>query len=199
MLDKLFGSKTRAKLLNLFFNNTNSAFYVRGIARELKENINSIRREIINLEKMEIIKSLSLDQINSNAEDLARDKQENKKYYQVNKNYTLFEELQALIVRSKILVDKQLLDKLKQLTGIKLLVLTGIFVAEPHVRTDILIMGNVEKNKVKRLIASLEKNFSSPIRYSILTQKEFDFRNNITDKFLFEIMESKRHVVIDKR
>jgi len=199
MLEDLFGSKTRAKLLTMFFNNIDSAFYARGIARDLKENINSIRREILNLEKMEIIKSVPLDKIDISKEDLARDKQENKKYYQVNKEYTLFNELHNLIIRSKLLVDKALLEKLKETTGIKLLVLSGIFVGDVRARTDILIMGNVDKNKIRRLISGMEKNFSNPIRYSIMTQKEFDCRNQMTDKFLFEIMEGKKHVVVDRR
>lgn len=199
MLEHLFGSKTRAKLLNLFFNNTESCFYIRGIARELKENINSIRREIMNLEKMEIIRAVPFDKIDVEPEELARDKQEKKKYYQVNKNYTLYEDLKSLIIRSKLLVDKKLLEKLKELRGIKFLVLTGIFVGDSHARTDILIMGGVDKNKVRRLIASMEKNFSNPIRYSIMSPKEFNYRNQMTDKFLFEILEGKKHIVLDKR
>ncbi|OGG87617.1 hypothetical protein A3B87_00680 [Candidatus Kuenenbacteria bacterium RIFCSPHIGHO2_02_FULL_39_13] len=199
MLEDLFGSKTRAKLLTLFFNNIDSAFYVRGIARDLKENINSIRREVLNLEKLGIIKSVPLDKIDVPKEELARDKQENRKYYQVNKEYTMFNELHSLIIRSKLLVDKAMLEKLKEMNGIKLLVLSGIFVSDVRARTDILIMGNVDKNKIRRLISGMEKNFSNPIRYSVMTQKEFDYRNQMTDKFLFEIMEGKKHVVVDRR
>jgi hypothetical protein len=172
---------------------------VRGIARDLKENINSIRRELINLEKMDIIRTVPLEKIDVAPEELARDKQEKKKYYQVNKDYTLYEELQNLIIRSRLLVDKNFLEKLKNIRGIKLLVLTGIFVGDNRARTDILIIGNVDKNKVKRLISGMERNFSNPLRYSIMSQKEFDFRNQMTDKFLFEIMEDRKHIILDKR
>ncbi len=199
MLENLFGSKTRAKLLNLFFNNPDNCFYVRGISRELKENINSIRREIMNLEKMEIIRTVPFDKIDIPEEELAKDKQEKKKYYQVNKDYILYEQLYNLITRSKLLVDKALMEKLKELKGIKLLVLTGVFVGDNRARTDILIMGSVDKTKARRFITSMEKNFTNPIRYSIMTQKEFSFRNSLTDKFLFEIMEGKKHIALDKR
>jgi len=199
MLEDLFGSKTRVKLLTLFFNHPDSAFYVRGIARELKENINSIRREIINLEKLEIIRLVPFEKIAASENELIKDKQENKKYYQVNKIYTLYEELRNLVIKSKLLVDKKLLEKLKEVKGVKLLVLTGVFVGSHNARTDILIMGNVNKDKIRRIIAGMEKNFSSPIRYSIMTQREFNYRNQMTDKFLFEIMEGKHHIVIDKR
>ncbi|NMB48799.1 hypothetical protein GYA13_05225 [Candidatus Kuenenbacteria bacterium] len=199
MLDKLFGSKTRVKLLNLFFDNPDSCFYVRGISRDLKENINSIRRELINLEEMEIVVPVPLETLDIPAPELARETQEKRKYYQVNKEHLLYHELLNLIMHSRVLADKALLEKLKNEKGIRLLVLSGIFVGSPHARTDILIMGSVDKNRIKRLIASMERDFEYPLRYSILSQKEFDYRNSMTDKFLFEIMESKKIVIVDKR
>ncbi len=199
MLDNLFGSKTRVKLLNLFFDNPDSCFYVRGISRDLKENINSIRRELLNLEEMEIISAVPLDTLDIPESELAKETQEKRKYYQVNKDYLLYNELLNLIMHSRVLADKALLEKLKVEKGVKLLVLSGIFVGNPQARIDFLIMGSVDKNKIKRLIASLEKNFDYSLRYSIMSQKEFDYRNSMTDKFLFEIMESKKIVVVDKR
>ncbi len=77
--------------------------------------------------------------------------------------------------------------------------MTGVFVGDSRARTDILMMGNLDKNKIRRIIASMEKNFQNPIRYTILTQREFDYRNLITDKFLFEIMEGRKIVVVDRR
>ncbi|HOZ36439.1 MAG TPA: hypothetical protein PLR18_01245 [bacterium] len=199
MLDKLFGSKTRVKLLNLFFDNPDSCFYVRGISRELKENINSVRRELINLEEMEIVVPVPLETLDIPAPELARETQEKRKYYQVNKEHLLYQELLNLIMHSRVLADRVLLEKLKKEKGIRLLILSGIFVGNPRARTDILIMGGVDKNRIKRLISGMERNFEYPLRYSIMSQKEFDYRNSMTDKFLFEIMESKKIVVVDKR
>ncbi|HRY63525.1 MAG TPA: hypothetical protein P5267_02920 [Patescibacteria group bacterium] len=199
MLEKLFGSKTRVKLLSLFFDNPDSCFYVRGISRDLKENINSIRREIINLEEMELISAVPLETLDIPELELAKETQEKRKYYQVNKDHILYNELLNLIMRSRILADRAILEKLKAEKGVKLLILTGLFVGNPRARTDILIMGNVDKNKIKRLMSSMEREFEHPLRYSIMSQREFDYRNSMTDKFLFEIMESKKIVVLDKR
>ena len=43
-IEKLFGSKTRAKLLRLFFENPTKSFYVREMTRVICEQINSVRR-----------------------------------------------------------------------------------------------------------------------------------------------------------
>ena len=68
-LEKLFGSKTRAKLLALFFDNPDKNYYVREITRVIEEQINSVRRELNNLSKLGLVKTESY---------------ENKLYYSAN-------------------------------------------------------------------------------------------------------------------
>lgn len=199
MLDSLFGSKTRAKMLNLFFNNPESCYYVREITRELKENINSIRREIVNLEKIGIVKDVPTDSLAIDPSVKKNDQKEKRKYYQVDQDFPLYEEMRNLIIKSKVLVDDELLEKLKNLKGVKILVLTGVFVLDSYTRADILVVGNVDKDAVRRIIGKMEQGREHPLRYTIMTSKEFDYRNSMTDKFLFEIMEGKKIVVVDKR
>ena len=59
--EKLFGSKTRAKLLQLFFESPEKSFYVREMTRVIDEQINSVRRELNNLEGIGVIKSETFD------------------------------------------------------------------------------------------------------------------------------------------
>src|SRR5665648_738498 len=72
VIDALFGSKTRVKLLHLFLNNPGKAFYVREITRLIDEQINSVRRELSNMLEVGIITSDSAD---------------NKLYYEVDQRY----------------------------------------------------------------------------------------------------------------
>jgi len=81
MVEQLFGSKTRVKLLQLFYSNPNRAFYVREITRKIDEQINSVRRELSNLLNIGIITS---------------DNTNNKLYYEVNQKYEYFEPLQQI-------------------------------------------------------------------------------------------------------
>ena len=60
-IEKLFGSKTRAKLLNLFFSNPEKSYYVREITRVIEEQINSVRRELLNLDSIGVIKNETYD------------------------------------------------------------------------------------------------------------------------------------------
>src|SRR5947209_1288495 len=78
MFEQLFGSKTRVKLLQLFYSNPNRAFYVREITRKINEQINSVRRELSNLMSIGIITS---------------DATQNRLYYEVNQDYEHYKPL----------------------------------------------------------------------------------------------------------
>src|ERR1700752_2125576 len=78
MIEQLFGSKTRVKLLQLFYSNPNRSFYVREITRKIDEQINSVRRELSNLLSIGIITS---------------DPTQNRLYYEVNQKYEYYKPL----------------------------------------------------------------------------------------------------------
>src|SRR4051795_9478288 len=87
MIDALFGSKTRVKLLHLFLNNPGKAFYVREITRLIDEQINSVRRELSNMLAVGIITSDSAD---------------NKLYYEVNQRYQFYVPFRAIFADERI-------------------------------------------------------------------------------------------------
>src|SRR5665213_544585 len=81
MIEQLFGSKTRVKLLQLFYSNPNRSFFVREITRKIDEQINSVRRELSNLLSIGIITS---------------DNTNNKLYYEVSQKYEYYEPLHQI-------------------------------------------------------------------------------------------------------
>lgn len=183
MLDQLFGSRTRVKLLRLFLTNPDISYYVRELTRKIEERINSVRRELINLETIGLLKSNIKGQ---------------KKYFQVDTNFILYRELKNLILKSQLTLEKDLARNIRQIGQISYLVLTGTFTGVPEAKTDILIVGKVNRRKLKTLIKRFHKDFERKIRYTIMTKKEFEYRNNLTDRFLYDILENNKLVVIDK-
>ncbi|MDD4289860.1 MAG: winged helix-turn-helix domain-containing protein [Patescibacteria group bacterium] len=184
MLDQLFGSKTRVKILRLFFAKQDSKFFVREITRELNERINSVRRELENLEKIGLLK---FEEIN------------NKKYFFINKNFFLFEELRNIIIKARILLEKEYVRKLKYLTGAKYLVLTGYFVdLKDETLTDLLIVGKIPRLTIEKIVNQMSNEFMVDLNYTLMDQKEFEYRRGMTDRFLYNILKNKKIVIIDK-
>jgi hypothetical protein len=189
MIDALFGSKTRIKLLHLFLNNPGKSFYVREITRLIDEQINSVRRELANMMKVGIIKSDTAD---------------NKLYYEVEQRYEHYVPLRAIFGDNKdtdsvVSQPKQsTLDwqgKLDEVGGVRLAIMAGVFVPGSASKLDLLLVGNPAPAKVKTFIKTLEKKEGRELNYSVLAYDEFYYRLSIRDKFITELTSSK-HVVL---
>ena len=194
MIDALFGSKTRVKLLHLFLNNPGQPFYVREITRKIEEQINSVRRELANMLNVGIITS---------------DSSNNKLYYQVNQRYEYYIPLRAIFsdVKSEInnvslIIKDDIVQKYKivldEITGLRLAIFAGVLVKKSNSSVDMVLVGNISSTKVKTFISLVEKNEGRDINYTILPYDEFYYRLSVKDKFVNDILNNKYVVAVDK-
>lgn len=189
MIDALFGSKTRIKLLHLFLNNPGKAFYVREITRLIGEQINSVRRELANMLEVGIITSRNTD---------------NKLYYEVNQRYEFYLPFRAIFADQKVLVpnseqtkDDSWQKEIKELPGVRVAIAAGVLVDGSTSDMDLLLVGDISRKKLNPVIEALEKNQGREIAYSVLSYDEFYYRLSVRDKFITSIMTSKHTVIID--
>ncbi len=184
MLEQLFSSKTRVKLLKLFLNQTEEKdYFIRELTRVLGEHLNSIRRELDNLEDLGLVLSQEKDK---------------KKYYSVNKDFILLPELKALLLKSRELGDQKLVQQLEKVGFLDLLILSGSFVGNTDSDVDLFMVGRVQKAKLERLIRTHEKDSGKEIKYTVMSKKEFQHRIDLGDRFLYTILNSRKIMVINK-
>ncbi len=190
MIEQLFGSKTRVKLLQLFYSNPNRSFYVREITRKIDEQINSVRRELSNLLSIGIITS---------------DNTNNKLYYEVNQTFEYFEPLQKIfgnnanrsLDKSDIEQDLETDLSLKAIGHIDLAVYTGTFTRDDSAGVDVLIVGDVNPNALQKYIDGLEANENKSLRYAVMSLADFQYRQQIRDRFATAIAKAKKQVLVD--
>lgn len=193
MLEQLFGSKTRTKLLIFFLINNNKSYYIRELTRILDSQINSIRREIENLENFGILSETKKDHAQKD-----KKMRQQRKYFRVNTNFILYNELKSLILKSQLMSRENLIKKIIKNGNISYLALTGFFIGSDDSLTDILIVGNINKKIAGKIISKLEKELNRNINYTIISKTEFFYRKDITDKFLYNILEGKKIIIVDK-
>ncbi|HBO64715.1 TPA: transcriptional regulator [Candidatus Saccharibacteria bacterium] len=195
MIDKLFGSKTRVKLLHLFMSHPGQSFYVREITRLIDEQINSVRRELSNMLEVGVITS---------------DNADNKLYYQVNQRYEFYTALRAIFAGETITagptsatssadgVNDHHITIINEIPALRLAVLSGVLVKGSLSPVDIVLVGNLPATKVKNAIAMIEKIEGRELNYTVLPYDEFYYRLSVRDKFITEILSDKHSVAIDK-
>ncbi len=190
-IEKLFGSKTRAKLLGLFFANVGQSYYVREITRLINEQINSVRRELLNLESIGVIKNETYD---------------NKVYYSANMKHPYahpFQEIFGKKVNSNTVVevkraaaanvwDEYIRPVEKYLRG---LMVTKKIPGQEGV--DMLIIGDDRTKKLTRWAEIVEKRQGRPMGYVIMSRDDFLYRKSVRDRFLTDILEMEAAELYD--
>jgi hypothetical protein len=192
MVEQLFGSKTRVKLLSLFFNNPGRPFYVREITRKIDEQINSVRRELANL--------LSIGLVSSDGSN-------NRLYYEVNPKYEYYEHLRSIFttmpIKSNDPVVKEtreedkIIKRLRSTGSITFAFLTGSFSRDSRTNVDIFVVGDVNKARLAKVVAEMEREMGRELNYSALTPEEYEYRLSLNDRFITNVLETKKIVIID--
>ena len=186
-IEKLFGSKTRAKLLKLFFENPEKSFYVREMTRVIDEQINSVRRELLNLENIGIIKNETFD---------------NKIYYSANNKHPFTKPLTEIFSKK---ISSTSDKEVKTSTWeeycrpvkhyLKGLIVTNRLPGQDGI--DLLIVGDDKTKKLTRWAEVVEKKQGKPINYVIMSPDDFTYRKSFKDRFIGEVFEMEISEIID--
>lgn len=185
-LTKLFGSKTRTKILEKFFLEFESWnidwFHMRALSRDLDEQINSIKRELDSLEELNILKSKE---------------EAKKKYFYLNKNFFLIEEFKNIFLKTynphdvikKFFKDQENLDLviinealLKRLTW------------NTNNIVDIFLIWEIDKIIFNNFLA--KTFFNRKIKYAIITRDDFEKRLQYNDKLIFNIIKQNWNIFL---
>lgn len=186
-LEKLFGSKTRAKLLELFFSNMGKSYYVREITRVIEEQINSVRRELTNLNNLGLIQAESY---------------ENKIYYSANKKHPFAKPMQELFAKN---VDTGEAIEVRRVTWedsikpvereLKALVITNRLPGQDGL--DMLVVGDDRMRKLTRWAETIEKRQGRPVNYAVLSLDDYLYRKSVKDRFIAELWDLEISDTID--
>ena len=185
MLNALFGSELRVKIINLFFLYPDKKYPLQQIAHILELPLNTVRREVDNLVKTGAVK------------EAAPEPDDKKKYFIVNHDFILYPEMSALFAKTQILFSQNFIVNLQKICQPKLLILSGFFVNHPEAKTDLLLVGPVRREAFLKLVRALEKELGREINFTIMSEREYRYRRDVMDIFLYNILEGKKIILID--
>ena len=185
-LDKLFGSKTRAKLLGLFFDNPEKSYYVREITRVIEEQINSVRRELNNLSALGLVKT---------------ENYENKVYYSADMKHPFARPMTEIFARSsgkksiteggRSTVKNETPSVWEEYVRPVANLVAGLIVTNRipgQDGLDLLIIGDDRTHKLTKWAEVVEKRMGKPLNYAIMSREDYIYRKSVRDKFLADVM-----------
>ncbi|MBP8591264.1 winged helix-turn-helix transcriptional regulator [Candidatus Shapirobacteria bacterium] len=180
----LFTSRVREKILAEFFARPRMMLYGRQLTRDLGEQSNAIRRELLNLEKEGVLKS---------------EKRGNRVYFSLNPDHLFFPELEAIFAKKGALGGAMIKNR-GRLGKIKAVFLTRRFLRQmPRQESEeinILVVGEVILPELAALVSEEEKRRGEEINYTVMDEKEFRFRLAGKDPFLADFLIKPRVTIL---
>jgi predicted nucleotidyltransferase len=183
MIERLITSRTRVKLLKLFFMNREREFYLRELARTTGENLNSVGRELKNLLASGIISE--------------RDSG-NMKLYRVNALSPVHEELRMLVLKT-VGVGDALREGLSAIGSIKYCLIYGSFAAGGEVGEsdiDLLVIGDMDEETLLKVIKNLEEKLRREINYILWGERGFVKKAGGKHHLILDIMQKPFIMII---
>ncbi len=179
IINRLFSSKLRTKLLDVFLSLSDARFYIRELERKIKEEAKNVSRELKNLEALGLLIS---------------EKQGNLKYYSVNENFFLYPELKAIIFKTTG-VQGILKEALKKLKGIETAFIYGTYATGKESESsdvDIMVIGKPDLTELNEVISNLEEKLNREINYMCFDQEEFKERRKAGDAFINDVLSGEK-------
>lgn len=184
VLEILFGSKSRARMMRFFILNNSQEYAFTDIVAKNLINSSEARKELKAFKKADFVKERT---------------KKGKKYYHTNINFPFYQELERLVIKSDIFPQCSSLGNVKKIGDVKLVLTTGVFMNYAKGKLDLLlVVDNVSRVKLKTLINHLEAEVGKELRYMVLTGEELTYRLNMLDRFLINIFKEPHDIFFSK-
>jgi len=184
ILETLFGSRAKARVLRFFLLNSENDYSVAEITKKNMLTLAQVRKELNCLKKIKFI-----------SEKIKK----REKRYILNKNFHFFPELKSLVAKSNVYPQCKSINKIKGVGDAKLVLISGVFLNYPKSKVDmILVINNIHRSKLKNVMNSLEAEVGREVSFVLMNSDEFKYRLDMLDRFIIDFLESPYDEVINK-
>ncbi|NPV87046.1 MAG: hypothetical protein HPY45_13685 [Anaerolineae bacterium] len=183
MLEALFSSRVRARLLEKFFLSSGVAYNARALAVGLGERYSAVWRELVRLEKLGILTSQT---------------HPNSKTYSVNLKSPIAAELRSIVLKTSG-ISKVIQSHLAEEGEIKAAFIYGSFAsgeADAKSDLDLMVIGDVHLESFALCISQVEKALQRPVNYVIFTEAEWNKKIKEGDAFIMNVVQSPKIMLV---
>jgi len=175
MLELLFSSTARVKVLALLLLNPETSFYQREISVLTGLPIRAVQREVERLQTLGLLTSFTRG---------------NQVHYQVNRDFFLFPELKSIFLKT-VGLTALLGDALKEAENIALAFIYGSYAADQESTAsdiDLLVVGTLSSRALHTTLQEAEKVVHREINYTLFSPEEFRTRAQTGNGFLHNVL-----------
>lgn len=200
ILEKIFGSSAKVKIIKLFLFNPEVAYDIFQISDRTKVSQSQVRKEINALEKIEFLKQRSfIKEIKRQKNKMVVTSKKRSNGWTLDTKFPYLTALEAFLSNINPFKHKDIIEKISRAGKIQLLIISGIFIKEPDSRVDLLVVGdNIKQGMLEGIIKTIESEIGKEVRYAVFETSEFNYRYSMFDKLIRDILDYPHEKIINK-
>lgn len=199
MLEKLFGSSVKVKIMKLFLFHKDSIYDKKDIQKKTKSSTQTTNKELNALEKANFLKKRVFFKEGRKLANGKRGKKKKLQGYVLNSDYPYLIPLQSMLIETGPMGREEVIKRLQRSGRVKMITIAGVFIHEDESRVDLLIVGDeLNSGRIKTTIGTMESEIGRSLRYSVLSTNDFKYRMGICDRLVRDIFDFPHEVLVDK-
>ena len=189
ILEKIFGSEGKVKIMKLFIFNPTQAFDTKSIAKKTKVREAGVKREINQLVKISLLRK----------KEVRNNSGRKVNGWMLNPAFAYLDPLRDFLLHISPFTNDEVVRRLAKAGRLKLVVVSGVFIHEWEVRVDILIIGDkLKRNLIEKTIKEVESEMGKEIQYAVLDTEDFAYRLGVGDKLIRDIFDYPHKIIFNK-
>lgn len=183
LLDVLFSSRVRARVLAILLMNPGTRWHARALARAVGAQYSGVWKELAHLERAGVLESENAGPV---------------KYYRVNPQLPILSELRGMVLKTVGLGDA-IRKTLEGQRKIDAAFLYGSFASgemDASSDVDLMIIGEAELKRLAPVITRLERELGRAVNYVVFTREEWAERLERGDPFVRNVLAEPKVMLV---
>jgi predicted nucleotidyltransferase len=183
MLEALFSSRVRVRLLTIFLLNPVAHFHARALAQMVHAQYSAVWKELKNLEQVGL---------------LVAESSGGSRFYSVNPQFPILAELRSIIVKTAGVGDviRRELEGVGQIDAVFVYGSMATGDADHQSDIDLMLIGKINLIHLAPVIRKLEKNLGRAVNYTVYTPEEWREKQQRREPFIENVLTSPKLMLI---
>lgn len=200
ILEKLFGSAARVKVLRLFLFNEGEPFESSDVAKRARISGPAARKEITMLEKISLIKrKVFFKEVTVGSGKNKKIQKKKVRGYTLNPKFVYLPSLRNFLLTATPMRDNEIVKKLAAAGNCKLIIIAGAFIQDWNGQVDLLVVGdNINESRLENAVRDIEAEIGKELRFAFFQTQDFRYRMNIYDKLLRDVFDYPHQTILNR-
>lgn len=194
ILERLFGSAVKVKVLRLFLCNPDKAFTTSDVSERVRSYIEDARSEVNALHKIGFLRKRAAPKIRPDGT-----RRRSTHGWALNQNFPYLTPLRNFLIYLKPLTHTEIYRRVNHTGRIRLLIASGIFIQDWESRVDLFIVGEgIRRKALETAMKKMESEVGMELKYTVFDTEDFKYRHSMCDKLVRDVLDYPHEVIVDK-